>query len=1399
MLSNRRQDRKPRSSPLRWPSHLARRIRPRLHELEDRCLLSVTATADGFSTTVNTSLIAPAATVRVVQTGDGEVALPATAGSEFSGTSLPADWQIMSWPTTTGGSATVGNGVLTVDGSRAGTQALYGVGRSLEFTATFTGDPFQHVGFATDFSTGSPWAVFSTREGGNLYARTETGAGDNSEDTLLAGNWLNASHDFLINWTATGVTYSIDGNVVATSAKAFDAATTMRPLVGDFDVGGGAVQVASLHLIPPGYDVEFNSGTLPVDWSTTAGGQATVSGGLLTVDGTLAGPLALYGRGRSLELRAKFSGDPFQSAGFGTDFSAGSPWAMFSTGAGGHLYARTAGPNGVQDTLLDDALLNTLHDFRIDWTAAGVVYSVDGSQVATSANVFFDLTAMRPAVSDFGTGAGSVVVDWLRMSPYTSAGTFFSRVFDAGSSTAWGTATWQTTLPANTGVALSVRVGNSPTPDATWSDFQPLSGSGAAIPGTGRYAQYRADLTTNDPDQTPTLASVTLTTAGPSSFTDTTVADFAAGILGTGILANDHDDQGNPLTAVLVTGPAHGALTLAPDGSFVYTPATNFSGADNFTYQAQAPDGILSNPVTVTLAVNKITPVVTWGTPTSIVYGTALGAAQLNATSAVPGTFAYSPPLGTYLHAGPDQVLSATFTPTDTVTYDTVTASVLLSVTPATLTVKTVNASRVYGQANPAFSATITGFVNGDTAATVVAGAAAFSTTATAASGVGSYAITAAQGSLSLTAAPGTPGAGDYTFTLVDGTLAVTPAALTVTADNKTKVYGQANPALTATLTGFVNGDTAATAVTGAAALTTPATVASGVGSYAITAAKGTLSAANYTFATFTGGTLAVTPAALTVKANNATKVYGQANPAFSATISGFVNGDTAAVVSGAAAFSTTATAASGVGSYAITPSQGSLSAANYSFAFAGGTLTVTPATLTVKANDATRAYNQANPTFTAAISGFVNGDTAAVVSGSASLTTTATTTSPVGSYAITAAKGTLSAANYTFAFANGTLTVTPAVAPLTGPKAGVQGTWGNNFTGVRGQSLSFSAAFSGSPSNPTAVIDWGDGTTSPAVIGSGKASASHAYAASGTYAVKVTVSDTNGLAGVATGSVTILAMELQADPVNPAKIALAVGGTLANDIIGFAPGSQTGQVIAGVASPTATGAEAFVGTFSPTATGCQLAITLNGTTVQVVASSQPAVNLSRVLAFGQAGNDLVAAAATFPLPAWLSGGADNDMVIGGAGDDQLDGGDGNDVLVGNAGKDVLTHGGGRGVLIGGAGADQLNAGGGEDILIGGSTVYDNDLQSLAAIAAEWGRTDADFKTRINHLTVKGTGLNGDAVLIAGKVTDDAAADSLTAGTGRDWLLARKTGSGTLDKLLDLNTDPNLGDVVTNI
>ena len=100
----------------------------------------------------------------------------------------------------------------------------------------------------------------------------------------------------------------------------------------------------------------------------------------------------------------------------------------------------------------------------------------------------------------------------------------------------------------------------------------------------------------------------------------------------------------------------------------------------------------------------------------------------------------------------------------------------------------------------------------------------------------------------------------------------------------------------------------------------------------------------------------------------------------------------------------------------------------NYSLATSNAVqIQVNKAMLTVTANNSSRAVGAANPTFTASYSGFVNGDTSAVLSGAPSLTTTATTASPAGTYPITAAVGTLAATNYTFTFVNGTLSVASA------------------------------------------------------------------------------------------------------------------------------------------------------------------------------------------------------------------------------------------------------------------------------------------------------------------------------------------------------------------------------------
>ncbi|WP_410967211.1 cadherin-like domain-containing protein, partial [Salmonella sp. SAL4436] len=83
----------------------------------------------------------------------------------------------------------------------------------------------------------------------------------------------------------------------------------------------------------------------------------------------------------------------------------------------------------------------------------------------------------------------------------------------------------------------------------------------------------------------------------------TTAEEITLNVAAPGELGNDTDVDGDTLTAVLVSGPAHGTLTLNASGSFTYTPATKFYGSDSFTYRACDPSGAMSNVATVAITV----------------------------------------------------------------------------------------------------------------------------------------------------------------------------------------------------------------------------------------------------------------------------------------------------------------------------------------------------------------------------------------------------------------------------------------------------------------------------------------------------------------------------------------------------------------------------------------------------------------------------------------------------------------------------------------------------------------------------------------------------------------------------------------------------------------------------
>jgi len=261
-------------------------------------------------------------------------------------------------------------------------------------------------------------------------------------------------------------------------------------------------------ILTPTVGTEFSGSALPSGWFATpwtTGGSATVSGGTLTVDAALVGTNTYYSPGHSLEFVATFGANTSQHVGFGTDLNA-PPWAIFSTGypSGTTLKARTNNGSTFIDTDLGGAYLGAPHRYRIAWTTTGVVYSIDGVQVASHAIAI--TASMRPVGSDLA-GGPTLSLDWLRMSPYTSSGLFTSRVLDAGVTANWLGLTSTVTLPTGSTISFMTRTS---TDGATWSSWVALNSNGSIASPPGRYIQYQASLSTTDATVSPALAQVTI-------------------------------------------------------------------------------------------------------------------------------------------------------------------------------------------------------------------------------------------------------------------------------------------------------------------------------------------------------------------------------------------------------------------------------------------------------------------------------------------------------------------------------------------------------------------------------------------------------------------------------------------------------------------------------------------------------------------------------------------------------------------------------------------------------------------------------------------------------------------------------------------------------------------------
>jgi VCBS repeat-containing protein len=323
-------------------------------------------------------------------------------------------------------------------------------------------------------------------------------------------------------------------------------------------------------------------------------------------------------------------------------------------------------------------------------------------------------------------------------------------------------------------------------------------GSGPTSEAVGDFnGDGKPDLTVTNfnNDNVSVLVNSTVTNRAPVATEDaySTAEDTSLTVAAPGILTNDSDPDGNPLTAVLVSGPSHGSLILNSNGSFSYTPATDFAGSDSFSYRAS--DGTLtSSPATVTISVTAVNDA-----PTAA--GDAYSTAEDTAlTVAPPGVLANdtdpdAEPLTAVLESAPSHGTltlntdgSFTYTPatdftgSDSFSYRA--SDGTLTSNPATVAITITGINDEPTAANDVYS------ITEDTILTVAAPGVLTNDsdpdgnplTAVLVSGPSHGALTLnGNGSFSYTPASNFAGSDSFSYRASDGSLASNPATVTIT------------------------------------------------------------------------------------------------------------------------------------------------------------------------------------------------------------------------------------------------------------------------------------------------------------------------------------------------------------------------------------------------------------------------------------------------------------------------------------------------------------------------------------------------------------------------------------------------------------------------------------------
>ncbi|WP_286444041.1 MULTISPECIES: MBG domain-containing protein [unclassified Myroides] len=445
------------------------------------------------------------------------------------------------------------------------------------------------------------------------------------------------------------------------------------------------------------------------------------------------------------------------------------------------------------------------------------------------------------------------------------------------------------------------------------------------------------------------------------------------------------DQQSVVLTGNLTrnTGESVGIYTIN-QGSLTVT--------SNYTLVYEEADFTIEQAI-VTITANPQTK--TYGEPDAVLSYTVAGLKNNDQHTSITGVLVRDngEEVGSYsIHQGTIQASS---------NYTLAFQPANLTIIPALLTIQAEAKTKVYGDADPVLTYTLTGLKNNDQATNILAG----SLSRDRGENVGTYGIH--QGTIQAST--------NYTLDFQSANLTIIPALLTIQAEAKTKVYGDADPVFTYTVAGLKNNDQP-NILTGILIRDS----GEDVGFYSIN--QGNIQAsANYTL-DFQAANLAITSALLTVRAEAKTKVYGDADPVFTYTVAGLKNNDQPNILTGILIRDS----GEDVGFYSI--NQGNIQAsANYTLDFQAANLAITSALLTVRAEAKTKVYGDADPVLTYTVSGLKNNDQ---VTNSLRGILSRDGGENVGIYGIH--QGNLQAStNYTLDFQSANLTITTALLTI--------------------------------------------------------------------------------------------------------------------------------------------------------------------------------------------------------------------------------------------------------------------------------------------------------------------------------------------------------------------------------